>query len=54
MPNTDDIREAPALCLIDALTIAGATVTAFDPEAMPNVETQIGDKLTYAQNNTMH
>lgn len=36
-PNTDDIREAPALYLIDALTKAGATVTAFDPEAMPNV-----------------
>ncbi|MBR2648193.1 MAG: UDP-glucose/GDP-mannose dehydrogenase family protein [Sediminibacterium sp.] len=48
-PNTDDIREAPALYLIDALTKAGATVTAFDPEAMPNVEAQIGDKVVYAQ-----
>lgn len=48
-PNTDDIREAPALYLIDALTKAGATVTAFDPEAMPNVEAQIGDKVVYAK-----
>src|SRR6187431_1007075 len=44
-PNTDDIREAPALYLIDALTEAGATITAFDPEAMPNVKRTIGDKI---------
>jgi UDPglucose 6-dehydrogenase len=37
-PNTDDIREAPALYLIKELTDAGATVTAFDPEAMENVK----------------
>lgn len=49
-PNTDDIREAPALYLIDALTAAGATVTAFDPEGMPNVKNQIGDKIVYAEN----
>ncbi|MFN3793380.1 MAG: UDP-glucose dehydrogenase family protein [Chitinophagaceae bacterium] len=48
-PNTDDIREAPALYLIEALTKAGATVTAFDPEAMPNVQAQIGDKVVYAK-----
>ncbi|MFL9483749.1 UDP-glucose dehydrogenase family protein [Chitinophagaceae bacterium LWZ2-11] len=48
-PNTDDIREAPALYLIDALTAAGATVTAFDPEAMKNVEKTIGDKIKYAE-----
>jgi UDPglucose 6-dehydrogenase len=47
-PNTDDIREAPALYLIDALTAAGATVTAFDPEAMPNVQSSIGNKIKYA------
>jgi UDPglucose 6-dehydrogenase len=47
-PNTDDIREAPALSIIDALTSAGATVTAYDPEAMPNVKGQIGDKIHYA------
>lgn len=49
-PNTDDIREAPALYLIDALTAQGATVTAFDPEAMPNVKKTIGDKIQYAEN----
>lgn len=49
-PNTDDIREAPALYLIDALTAAGATVVAFDPEAMPNVQKAIGDKIIYAEN----
>jgi UDPglucose 6-dehydrogenase len=49
-PNTDDIREAPALSIIDALTKAGATVTAYDPEAMPNVKGQIGDKIQYATN----
>jgi UDPglucose 6-dehydrogenase len=47
-PNTDDIREAPALYLIDALTAAGATISAFDPEAMPNVQSAIGDKIKYA------
>jgi UDPglucose 6-dehydrogenase len=49
-PNTDDIREAPALSIIDALTNAGATVTAYDPEAMTNVKGQIGDKIQYAAN----
>ena len=49
-PNTDDIREAPALYLIEALTAAGATVTAFDPEGMPNVKLQIGNLINYADN----
>jgi len=49
-PNTDDIREAPALSIIEALTSAGATVTAYDPEAMPNVKGQIGEKISYADN----
>ncbi len=49
-PNTDDIREAPALDLIDALITAGATITAFDPEAMANVKRTIGDKIAYAEN----
>ena len=48
-PNTDDIREAPALYMIDALTKAGASVTAFDPEAMANVKREIGDCVTYAE-----
>lgn len=49
-PNTDDIREAPALYIIDALTKEGATVSVFDPEAMKNVQELIGDKVTYAEN----
>lgn len=49
-PNTDDIREAPALYNIEALIEAGAKVQAYDPEAMENVKAQIGDKITYANN----
>jgi len=48
-PNTDDIREAPALYMIDALLAEGATVTAFDPEAMNNVKQSMGDKINYAE-----
>ena len=48
-PNTDDIREAPALYLINALLEAGATVAAFDPEAISNVQGIIGDKITYGK-----
>jgi UDPglucose 6-dehydrogenase len=46
-PDTDDIREAPALYIIDELLAAGASVAAFDPEAMANVKKLIGDKITY-------
>jgi UDPglucose 6-dehydrogenase len=49
-PNTDDIREAPALYMIDALLAEGATVCAFDPEAMPNVKALYGDRIAYAEN----
>ncbi|HEY6504233.1 MAG TPA: UDP-glucose/GDP-mannose dehydrogenase family protein [Chitinophagaceae bacterium] len=49
-PNTDDVREAPALYMIEALIKAGATVSAFDPEGMKNVKKQLGDKITYAEN----
>lgn len=49
-PDTDDIREAPALYIIDALVAAGAEITAFDPEAMDNVKSVIGDKINYADN----
>ncbi|MGO4289060.1 UDP-glucose dehydrogenase family protein [Chitinophaga sp. RAB17] len=48
-PNTDDIREAPSLYIIDALLAEGATVTVFDPEAMNNVKQVVGDKVTYAE-----
>jgi UDPglucose 6-dehydrogenase len=49
-PNTDDVREAPALYMIDALIAGGATVCAFDPEGMQNVKNLIGDKISYAAN----
>jgi len=49
-PETDDIREAPAMYIIDHLVKAGATVTVFDPEAMENVERLIGKKVNYAKN----
>jgi UDPglucose 6-dehydrogenase len=49
-PNTDDIREAPALYVIDELLKAGASVHAFDPEAMNNVKNLLGDKISYAEN----
>lgn len=44
-PNTDDIREAPALYTIDKLLAAGAKVRAFDPEAMENVRSLYGEKI---------
>jgi UDPglucose 6-dehydrogenase len=47
-PETDDIREAPALYIIDELLAAGASVVAFDPEAMPNVKALLGDKISFA------
>jgi len=49
-PNTDDIREAPALYLIDSLLAAGATIAAFDPEAMQNVKQLIGDRISFVEN----
>jgi UDPglucose 6-dehydrogenase len=47
-PETDDIREAPALYMIERLLEAGAKVTAFDPEAMPNVRQRFGDRIAFA------
>jgi len=47
-PDTDDIREAPALYLIDELLAAGATVSAYDPEAMSNVQERLGNKIHFA------
>lgn len=49
-PETDDIREAPALYIIDHLIKNGATVTAFDPEGMKNVRALLSDKIAYADN----
>ena len=48
-PNTDDIREAPALDIINALLAGGAKVQAFDPEAMSNVKRIYGKKVTFCK-----
>lgn len=49
-PDTDDIREAPALYIIKELLAAGAEVVAFDPEAMNNVKRLLGDKISFTEN----
>jgi UDPglucose 6-dehydrogenase len=50
-PGTDDIREAPALVLIDQLLAAGATVAATDPVALEAVRKQLGDRIRYEESN---
>jgi UDPglucose 6-dehydrogenase len=49
-PNTDDIREASSLIIIEELIKAGAKITAFDPEAMPNVKKELANKIKYVEN----
>lgn len=49
-PDTDDIREAPALYMIDELLEAGASIKSFDPEAMDNVKALYGDKISFEEN----
>jgi UDPglucose 6-dehydrogenase len=51
-PDTDDIREAPALYMIDELLSKGAKVQAFDPEAMENVKALYGDKVNFVSSAT--
>jgi UDPglucose 6-dehydrogenase len=48
-PNTDDIREAPAFYMIDALLAEGAEISAFDPEAMNNAKQQLGNKISFTE-----
>lgn len=48
-PETDDVREAPAIDVINALLARGARIVAFDPEAMPNIEKQFGNRIEFAQ-----
>ena len=50
-PNTDDMREAPSLVLIESLLAAGATVAAHDPAAMAEARHKLGDRITYAESN---
>ena len=49
-PNTDDIREAPALYIINELVKEGVVITAFDPEAMKNVKDLLGEKINFVEN----
>ena len=49
-PNTDDIREAPAVYMINQLLEEGATISAYDPEAMDNVRKVFGDKIQFVSN----
>ena len=49
-PNTDDMREAPALVIIDKLVEAGASVVGYDPVTMDECKRRIGDKIEYASN----
>lgn len=49
-PETDDMREAPALVVIDKLLKVGANVRVFDPIAMPECKRRIGDVVTYTEN----
>ncbi|MCA8941570.1 MAG: UDP-glucose/GDP-mannose dehydrogenase family protein [Planctomycetes bacterium] len=46
-PKTDDMREAPSVVIIDKLLEHGATVTAFDPEAMKEAKRMLGDRIKY-------
>ncbi len=48
-PETDDIREAPAIYLMKELLKKGASLSVFDPEAMPNIKKQFGEQLTYCK-----
>jgi UDPglucose 6-dehydrogenase len=50
-PNTDDMREAPSIALIEALLTAGATVAAHDPAAMHECKRRLGDVIRYADSN---
>ena len=49
-PETDDMREAPSLVLIDRLLEAGCQVMAYDPVAIPEARRRIGDRIAYAKN----
>ncbi|MBL4578029.1 MAG: UDP-glucose/GDP-mannose dehydrogenase family protein [Flavobacteriales bacterium] len=49
-PNTDDMREAPSVDIIEELVAAGARVKAFDPAALETAKSILGDKIEYSEN----
>lgn len=49
-PNTDDVREAPALDIINELLLAGVEITAYDAEAMPNMKKIYGNQIAFCKN----
>jgi UDPglucose 6-dehydrogenase len=49
-PNTDDMREAPSVYIIEDLLKKGCTISAFDPEAMDNAKKIFGNKIKFAEN----
>lgn len=49
-PNTDDIREAPAIDVINELLLAGVEISAYDPEAMPNMKRIYGNQINFCKN----
>jgi UDPglucose 6-dehydrogenase len=53
-PQTDDVRESPALALVEALLDAGAVVTVHDPVAMTNAARRLGERVTYAPGDDHH
>lgn len=48
-PETDDVREAPSLVLIEKLIAAGCNIKAYDPVAMPSAKAAVGDRITYCR-----
>lgn len=49
-PNTDDVREAPAIDVMNELLLQDVKISAYDPEAMPNIKRIYGDKIQYGKN----
>lgn len=49
-PNTDDVREAPSLDIINELLLAGVEITAYDAEAIPNMKKIYGNQITFCKN----
>ena len=49
-PNTDDIREAPSISIINSLTNLGANISVYDPEAMENAKMELNQNVIFSNN----